>query len=947
MDPTTWKIVEQVFFEAVELPPDQRKALVERLTKGQPGLAAEVFSLLESHDQSAGSFDDASPDSLRAIVDQAIQVLQETEPPQNRTIVSKSIPENVQQTIRQRVESLSSEYEFLSVIGRGGMGIVLKVLEKSLNRSVAMKMILDAQLHPERHHRFIKESRALAKINSDHIVRIYRVQDGEAPYILMEWIRGPSLSKLIARRRRLPIRFTAEIIRQACLGLQDAHDAGLIHRDIKPANILLQRKSSQNGSWRAKLVDFGLARLDDAELTVEDSLLGTPVYMSPEQLLHRSQLDRRSDIYSMGITLYELLVGEPPFRGTPHMIIRQIETQDPKPIRELDDRIAKDLESICMKAIAKEPRLRYVSAKEMADDLYRFLNGQPTIARPLPVWGRWVRWAARNRSMAASLATVTALVVLIAISSTVAASVLWNKNRVIAAQQARISRELCDRVVTADPDSLPICIDQIRSQIESPIPTLLQLQEKAKDQRSRFNISCALAALGHPTFESVIENIDTTRSTTGQCAAIVMALKPFADEARQVLKKQYAKASRPVEKVKLSILAMELDDMTLAAIACDCSIDPDLRTLWVHTLPNWHGDLTRLIDRLDTTTPVDIAKAICLGIGLLEPQVMSEAQNQMLESRLQKLVTESQDNGVLGAVRWLATRHGWLLQENTQGPVLSTVSPRPDWNWMLVHAGEFQMGNSDPALQYTGRSLHPVVLTRDFWLADREVNIRLYRLFLSDPNWPSESKPKDWENWQPDTVISPTDDHPVQSICWIDAVLFCNWLSSRHGLTPAYRWESTEELRDPQGNTRAIEHWRRISESNGYRLPTEAEFEFACRGGTSSNYAFGNDRHYLDYYAAWSNNTRIAAQPCGWLMPNPIGLFDMHGNVWEWVEDWESELPTTRQVDPIASTPSIAGRIFRGGGVCTFSGDPVSSSRGYARPDVRYNNLGLRLARDL
>jgi formylglycine-generating enzyme required for sulfatase activity len=970
MDHDTWQTVERVFYQALEVAEDQRLELIRRLAGGNSTIADEVISLLKNHREDASDLDHPSGEPIRQAVNQAMQLLEEMESPEGKTIESDKGEDGLQagnsssnddvdvEKIRQRVESLSSDYEFQSIIGRGGMGLVVRVLDKTLNRQVAMKLILDADSHPTRRNRFLKESRALAKLASDHIVDIYRVSDGQAPYILMEWIRGPSLRSIIVRRRRLPPRFAAEVVRQATLGLQDAHRVGLIHRDIKPGNILLQRKSSNQRPWRAKLVDFGLARSDESEQTLEESLIGTPAYMSPEQLHYQGKVDRRSDIYAMGITLYEVLVGEPPFRGAPHMILRQIERQDPRPPRELDDRIPKDLESICLKAISKDPQSRYQTATSLAEDLGRFLHGQPTLARPVTQLDQWYRWAKRNRRLAAALGAVACLTILIAIGSLIAAGVFWQKNRLIATQQNRMNRALCERIATADADSLPLCIEQIRTQVDNPISLLHELEAHHQDQRARFNIAISLTALGESKLTEIIARVGSVKTTPGQCRSIAMALEKFPAESKQLLHDRFNSVTSDLEKVKLSVLAMEIDDLSLVDRLLDFTQSPELRTKWVHTLPQWHSHLETLIEHIHSQNSVNLVSALCLGIGLMEPQTFSPDLARQLRHQIDNLLSHSDNSGVLGAARWLIQQPvaqsvaGHLASDpqaasETSAPPSTFSDPTFNIRWVRVRAGEFQMGNGDPTLQYAGRSLHPVQLTKDFWIADREVEVALYRKFLLDPHYAEDQKPNGWKQWQADDIISPTDRHPVQQVSWLDAVLFCNWLSQRQQLMPVYTFQKTIKLTDNNGKELEIETWERSMTANGYRLPTEAEFELACRAGTATNYSFGNDRHFLEYYGAWSNNTRVPAQPCGTMMPNPLGIFDMHGNVWEWTEDWYRDYPSSKEIDPRGVEPVTNGRTFRGGGVCTFSGDPVSCSRGSARPDVRYQNLGFRLARNV
>lgn len=179
-----------------------------------------------------------------------------------------------------------------------------------------------------------------------------------------------------------------------------AHKAGLVHRDIKPANILLEGPEA-----RARITDFGLVRVHEGSggTSLDGSIPGTPEYMSPEQVREPDRIDERTDVYSTGVTLYESLTGEVPFRGVPHMVLQQVLRDGPVSPRRLSDRIPRDLETICLKAMAKEPRRRYPNAKELAEDLGRFLAGEPVRARPVSRPERWLRWCRRQPVRAALL----------------------------------------------------------------------------------------------------------------------------------------------------------------------------------------------------------------------------------------------------------------------------------------------------------------------------------------------------------------------------------------------------------------------------------------------------------------------------------------------------------------------------------------------------------------
>jgi serine/threonine protein kinase len=286
-------------------------------------------------------------------------------------------------------------YPIEAELGRGGMGIVLRGWDEALQRPVALK-VLRPELADERARaRFVREARAAARVKHEHVVGVYAVCEpaGGLPYLVLEYLAGPTLAELLRARRRLPAREAAEVVAQAADGVAAAHAAGLVHRDVKPGNVLFDTVTG-----RAKIADFGLARLGvvPSGVTQEGALAGTPAYMSPEQAQGADLLDARTDVYSLGVTLYEALTGEVPFRGAPHMVLQQVIGDDPRPLRRLNDAVPRDLEVICLKAMAKEPERRYPTAAALRDDLRRWLNGEPIRARPVRAPERLWRWCLRR-----------------------------------------------------------------------------------------------------------------------------------------------------------------------------------------------------------------------------------------------------------------------------------------------------------------------------------------------------------------------------------------------------------------------------------------------------------------------------------------------------------------------------------------------------------------------
>jgi hypothetical protein len=295
-------------------------------------------------------------------------------------------------------------------LGRGRFGVVYEALDE-LDRLVAVK-VLKPQLaaDPSERSRFEREARKAAAVRHDHIVTVYRVGQTEGktlPYLVMEYQPGETLAARLRRQGVLPPREAAELVRQAALGLAAAHARGLVHRDVKPSNILL---AAVDG--RAKITDFGLARATAAGAAASQSgaVVGTPAYMSPEQITAPGKVDGRSDVYSLGVVLYEALTGERPFRGVAHLVLGQVVHDEPRPPRKLNDAVPRDLETIALKAMAKEPEGRYATAGALAGDLRRYLSGEPITARPAGVVEKGWKWA-RRRPAAAGLLGLVGLVV--------------------------------------------------------------------------------------------------------------------------------------------------------------------------------------------------------------------------------------------------------------------------------------------------------------------------------------------------------------------------------------------------------------------------------------------------------------------------------------------------------------------------------------------------------
>jgi tRNA A-37 threonylcarbamoyl transferase component Bud32 len=305
-------------------------------------------------------------------------------------------------------------YELLQRLGSGGMGIVYKARQVSVNRIVALKRLKDqAFADPDYRSRFRKEAETLARLHHPHIVQVFDYGEwrpGEAgppvPFLVMELVEGSDLEQQL-RDGPLPPRQAAALLETLTGAVQAAHEAGVIHRDLKPGNVLLT-------AGTPKVSDFGLAKQLDQQASLSGALVGTPQYMAPEQAQGRNRdVGPAADVYALGAILYECLTGRPPFRAATLLeTLEQVCTQEPVPPREFNPAIDRDLETVCLKCLQKQPPKRYASAAELAEDLRRFQACESIRARPVgPVERAW-RWCRRNPVVAGLLTAVAATLLL-------------------------------------------------------------------------------------------------------------------------------------------------------------------------------------------------------------------------------------------------------------------------------------------------------------------------------------------------------------------------------------------------------------------------------------------------------------------------------------------------------------------------------------------------------
>jgi hypothetical protein len=376
--------VEALFSEALALStPEERSAFLDKACGSDRELRQCVERLLRAHEE-AGSFLQRSGVETAGL--------------------ASTLP-----VPGARVRYLG-DYEILEEVARGGMGIVYRAQQISLKRQVALKMILDGHLaSPDEVQRFKAEAETAGNLDHPNIVPIYEVGAYENQhYYSMKWIAGPSVASQVRDLLQQPGK-TAGLLAMVARAVYHAHERGILHRDLKPANILLDEQGNP------QITDFGLAKslreaIGNEALTRSGAILGTPDYMAPEQARGEKGLTLAVDIYALGAILYECLTGQPPFRNdNPLDTLLQVRNEEPIPPRRLNPAVPRDLETICLKCLGKDPRQRYHSAAELADDLDRFRQGMPIRARRVGTMERIRKWIRRRPAVAALAACMLLL----------------------------------------------------------------------------------------------------------------------------------------------------------------------------------------------------------------------------------------------------------------------------------------------------------------------------------------------------------------------------------------------------------------------------------------------------------------------------------------------------------------------------------------------------------
>lgn len=427
-------------------------------------------------------------------------------------------------------------FEIRARLGEGAFGTVYRAYDPHLDREVALKVAKPGMLTtPLRIDRFLREARASAQLRHPHIVPVHDAgRDGDFYFIAAAFIEGQTLEQAIDART-FDFRRSARVVRQLAEALAYAHSLGIVHRDVKPANVMIDEKGD------AHLMDFGLAHRHDSEekLTQDGAILGTPAYIAPEQAEGQSSAAAPpADQYSLGIVLYELLCGRRPFSGPPEIVIFNHLHSDPPPPRHINPRIPRDLETICMKALGKRPGDRYAACQVVANDLRRWQEGEPIMARRLNLGERMVRWCKREPWLALMGTTVAACLVAVAVVASV------SRERMAASAQleteARANAE------------------EARTNAEDSLRAAEVARQEAETQRGKAEEALKEADAARRKAEEARAEADKQRQRTEEALALAEKERAKADAER-------AKADAERRKAEDALAAVDREKDKTAA----------------------------------------------------------------------------------------------------------------------------------------------------------------------------------------------------------------------------------------------------------------------------------------------------------------------------------------------------------------------------------------------
>jgi serine/threonine protein kinase/formylglycine-generating enzyme required for sulfatase activity len=809
-------------------------------------------------------------------------------------------------------------YRLLKLLGSGGMGEVYLAEDAVLTRQVALKVMKpEVAVRPEFRERFLREARSAAGLQHDHIVPIYHVgDDAGMPYIAMPLLQGESLEDRLRREARFPVAEVVRIGREAAQGLAAAHAAGLVHRDIKPANLWLEAPDG-----RVKVLDFGLARAATPDgLTQAGIILGTPQYMAPEQI-DGLPVDGRTDLFSLGCVLFRLATGELPFQGaTLTAVLRAVAEHHPLPPCVVRRDVPVALSNLIIRLLAKDPGQRPASAREVVDVLRTFDAAKDLATAATPATVPQPTAAPRRRrwswTFKISLTITISFALMFAVGLYLQVPTMRDTARhgpevaILSNPPPPLPEDLNARngtgavptVGASKAPKAPPAAGNLGTEVSSRAatntvpPTVGSIPMFADPPQDPLSQEVEKLLTAHD-FRGAAERLRAAESQGGNAAWVAAQHQRVRDAWRQAV------VGRPSDEARL---------IEYEALLKEYPADAEAKAL-VSTLRNrfvLREQMGRDVDRRLAQNDFHGAAAqVRTAAAGGADTAGAQAQHERIAAAWrQRAAAKATDEERLSELEALLKEYPGDTSAQAAVSALRTkivASPALDLGsnvtMKLVEikppaGGTFPMGSpADEPERAHDETFQYIPLARAYLLGETEVTVAQFRRFVEDtryvPKGLSHTPPLDWAN--PFPQAKQTDDHPVVGVTWSDAVAFCNWLSQKTG--------------------------------RKCRLPYEAEWEYACRAGTTTPYSFGpklsKDR------AAFNSATPdpeaklldgsgspapTSTVPVRKYPPNAWGLYGMHGNAAEWCVDAYQRVSQPPGQSPLAK--DAGDGVARGGG---------------------------------
>ena len=780
-------------------------------------------------------------------------------------------------------------YTVLDRLGAGGMGVVFKAQHRRMKRHVALKTLPQSAIKSEPSIKpFHREVEAAAQLSHPNIVTAFDADESKGiHFYVMEYVEGSDLSSLVKRNGPLPVDAAIDFILQVARGLAYAHSEGIIHRDIKPSNLLLAPKGI------IKILDMGLVRIDvgkseeHTELTGIGMVVGTINYMSPEQALDSKSADARADIYSLGATLNYLLTGRSMLPGsTPGEKMQALLARSHEQTVSLQayrDDISAELERVFQKMVARDADQRYQTMTEVIEELQPFIAARDV--------GSTILLAARDSS----------------------AQVVGASGGLPGDSAIRRDPGVQTTVLpNPDPPRYEVAADTAHGNALEPTKDapVAESQQPARQPvpRRPFNIALFLLVVAGLIAGSII----------------------FWPQTRDgVLAIHF-----PREVAKDLIVEIDGEKAEIATTKG--------RAITVEIGPGNHNKLLITVDGVRLFTEADNGFEIDAGQEL---SIVARFEQVASDSHSQEPLVQTGDglakapppaDTPFNAEQATTHQQAWAQYLGVPVEYENSIGMK----FRLIPPGEFLMGSTEEELEEALRQdpddewwcenvkseapRHRVILTKPVYLGVHEVTQEQYRTVTGTS--PSHFSPTG--SGTEAVADMDTSEHPVETVSWYDAIDFCTKLSELEQVRPFY-------LHGDETVT--------MLEGTGYRLPTEAEWEFACRAGTTTKFGYGDSEEEL-VKAGWHEEiSGDRTHAVGELNANPLGLFDMHGNVWEWCHDWHGAYENSVKVKDSLGATSGSSRVHRGGCLFLAARTCRAAYRDADDPSFQDDDLGFRV----